>query len=80
MATRTYTVCIPVSGTRNGVDWPRPGEQIVLPEREAADYIAAGIVIDPEGAAVETATRPGSEKATRPRGRGSAKAQVEKTT
>ena len=32
-----------VSGMRNGVDWPAPGQSIDVPEREARELIASGI-------------------------------------
>ena len=31
-----------ISGTRDGVDWPAPGETIDLPDDEAATLIALG--------------------------------------
>lgn len=31
-----------MSGTRNGVDWPRIGSVMELPDEEAIGYIAAG--------------------------------------
>lgn len=65
----TYQTLVQISGTRNGVDWPRPGELIELPEAEAADYLAAGLIGPLEE---ETATPPKPETATKRR-RGSAK-------
>ena len=32
-----------VSGMRNGVDWPKPGGSIDVPDAEARDLIASGI-------------------------------------
>ena len=32
-----------LSGTRDGADWPAPGEVADLPDAEAADMIAAGL-------------------------------------
>ena len=32
-----------ISGTRNGVDWPKKGGEIDLPDQEAADMCAAGL-------------------------------------
>lgn len=31
-----------ISGTRNGVDWPAPGETVDLPDDEAAELVAQG--------------------------------------
>jgi len=31
-----------ISGTRNGADWPAPGETVDLPEAEAAELVARG--------------------------------------
>ncbi len=31
-----------ITGTRNGVRWPEPGEEIDLPDAEAAKLCAAG--------------------------------------
>ena len=36
-----------ITGTRNGVDWPRIGESIDLPDVEAADLVTAGLA-EPE--------------------------------
>ena len=61
-----------ISGLRNGVDWPAPGEFLTLPDGEAKDIIDAGIARMPE-AAPETATARKAETATRkgasPKGR-----------
>lgn len=54
-----YTMRVAISGTRNGADWPKPGEVVDLPEVEAADYLAAGFV---EAAVVETAPKASSRK------------------
>lgn len=50
-----------ISGTRDGVEWPRPGEAIVLPDAEAVDMLNAGLV-DPAG-------EPEPERAVKPRRR-----------
>jgi hypothetical protein len=48
-----------VSGTRDGVDWPRRGTVAELPDGEARDLITAGIAAEHvEEPAVETATSP----------------------
>lgn len=39
---------IQVSGTRDGVDWPAPGELLEVDDAEAADLIRAGIAAEPE--------------------------------
>lgn len=41
---KSYTVTQVISGTRNGVDWPKPGGTIELPDDEALDYLNAGYV------------------------------------
>lgn len=43
-----------ISGTRDGVDWPRPGGSMDLPDDEARSMITAGL-------AVEDATAPEAE-------------------
>ncbi|WP_402465785.1 hypothetical protein [Isoptericola aurantiacus] len=43
-ATGGYVVRASISGTRDGKDWPKPGERIDLPEVEASDYLAAGFI------------------------------------
>lgn len=44
-----------LSGTRDGVDWPKPGGCVDLPEDEAAHLVAAGLAL---------ADEPGEETAT----------------
>lgn len=52
-----------VSGTRDGADWPEPGEDIDVPEDEAASLIGNGLAraadepAEPEG-------RKGTRRAT----------------
>ncbi|MHA7275362.1 hypothetical protein ACX80O_02345 [Arthrobacter sp. Hz1] len=46
-----------ISGTRDGKDWPAPGESISLPEEEALALLANGMAVDPS--IDETATTPG---------------------
>ncbi len=36
-----------ISGTRDGVDWPAPGETIDVPDEEAASLIALGHAVVP---------------------------------
>lgn len=51
-----------ISGTRDGSDWPAPGETLEVPEEEAAQLVAGGIaVIDAEP---ETADAPTGEVET----------------
>jgi hypothetical protein len=48
-----------ISGTRDGREWPRPGEEIDLPDDEAMSLIRAHMAIQVEDAAKpETATAP----------------------
>lgn len=51
-----------ISGTRDGVEWPRPGGSIDLPDAEAVGMLNAGLVI-PAG-------EPEPERAVKPRPRG----------
>ena len=59
---------VAVSGTRNGVPWPSPGDTVVLPEAEAAALVAAGLAdaaLDVEAAVPaegETATMPKAKR------------------
>ena len=61
-----FTVVATMSGSRDGVDWPRPGEVVDLPQVEGEDYARAGFVAPLDK--VETATARPVETATRPRG------------
>lgn len=51
-----------LSGTRDGVDWPRAGEQIDLPDVEAADLCAAGVAIPVVVSDKRTAVAPKTER------------------
>lgn len=54
MANKKVRLIAQVSGTRNGEDWPKPGEFMTVSEDEANDLIRTGIAIDP-GAEKENA-------------------------
>jgi hypothetical protein len=58
---------VDISGNRNGVDWPRRGRVVELPDDEAAAYCTAGIA---EPVAVlddaESATPPPAEVRAEP--------------
>lgn len=62
MAPKNKTVIMRarISGTRNGADWPHPGEEITLPADEADALLANGMAATTETATalggVETAT------------------------
>jgi hypothetical protein len=43
------TMRVQMSGTRDGVDWPAPGESISLPDDEAAQLLAQGMAVVPGG-------------------------------
>lgn len=65
-----------IAGTRNGEDWPAPGEPIDLPQDEAELLVANGLAVADETkpakkAAVETAAVEAPETAatTKPRAR-----------
>jgi hypothetical protein len=34
---------VQITGTRNNVSWPGPGEEVTLPDSEGADLCAAGL-------------------------------------
>ena len=75
-----YEVLVAISGTRNGKDWPRPGQKIDLPAAEAEDYVRAGLIRDPKAAAEEAAVARAAETATTPRrARGSARSRAQAT-
>jgi hypothetical protein len=45
-----------ISGTRDGVDWPGPGEELDVPDAEAVELLNAGLAeAAPEKSDVETA-------------------------
>lgn len=54
-----------ISGTRDGVDWPAPGESIDVPDEEAASLIANGLAKAADEPAPEPEpSRKGSRQAT----------------
>lgn len=53
---------VPITGTRNGVDWPPIGGEVDLPEVEARHLVDGGL-------AVEVAVAPAPEKAAAPKAR-----------
>jgi hypothetical protein len=53
-----------ISGTRDGVDWPAPGEVLSTSAAEAAELIDAGLAVAKPGkAAPESAAAPEPETA-----------------
>ncbi len=52
-----------VSGTRDGVDWPDPGESIDVPDEEAAGLIGNGLAKAADEPAPEP-SRKGARQAT----------------
>lgn len=56
---------VQISGTRNGVDWPAPGDVIDLPTGEAESLIASGQAAASKSAAapIEVAVTAGLETA-----------------
>ena len=53
-----------ISGTRNGQEWPAPGEVLSTSAAEADDLIAAGLAVAKPGkAAAESAVAPEPETA-----------------
>jgi len=52
-----------ISGTRNGIEWPTPGGEINLPEREAVKLLNQRMAVAVEDAPkVEKATAPKTEE------------------
>lgn len=33
-----------ISGTRDGIEWPEPGEELTVPDEEAAQLVELGVV------------------------------------
>jgi hypothetical protein len=52
-----------LTGTRDGVSWPSPGETVDLPDHEAAKLCAAGLAepVNTRGKSDEKATAPAAE-------------------
>lgn len=68
--TKTVRMAARISGTRDGENWPNPGETIELPEGEANTLLISGAAVLPEDVAtatlaggIETATTPGIQSA-----------------
>lgn len=59
-----------ISGTRDGVEWPAPGGEIVLPDDEAVALCKQGMADPVAEDAVETATAPKAETRKTSSGRG----------
>lgn len=50
---------VQIAGTRDGVEWPAPGDTIVVPDDEGAELCAAGFAVPVKGTGtVETADAP----------------------
>lgn len=63
-----------ITGTRNGADWPAPGETVDLPNDEAELLVANGLAVVDDAkpakpAAVETAAVEAPETAAAPKPR-----------
>lgn len=58
-----------LTGTRNGIRWPKPGEEVELPEHEAAKLLKSGQAEPVVDSKEERATTPKPEtrKRARPR-------------
>lgn len=54
-----------ISGTRNGVDWPAPGETVDVPEWEAADLVSNGFAEPVLSGRAETRTAEPVKRATK---------------
>lgn len=55
-----------ITGCRNGVNWPAPGEEIDLPDNEAAEMCAAGYA-EPIAEPAKAEKRPAPKKSTETR-------------
>ncbi len=64
---------VKITGTRDGMPWPNPGEVIDVPADEAADLIAARIAVAVERSAPEAAVAPAAETAAAPKPRARAR-------
>lgn len=62
---KTVKLVARISGTRDGKDWPAPGQTIALPEAEANQLLLNGMAVDP---VVETATLTGQVETATTRG------------
>lgn len=47
---------VQVSGTRNGEDWPAPGQVVDLPDAEAVSLLNQGMAVPVEEIPAESAT------------------------
>ncbi|MHA7270403.1 hypothetical protein [Arthrobacter sp. HLT1-20] len=80
-ASTTVRMVAKVSGTRNGQDWPAPGETIAVPVAEAKELLANGMAISVQATETATASTAGTETATVPGNqslRAAAKAEADK--
>lgn len=57
-----YVMVTQINGTRDGADWPKPGEPVDLPAHEVRTLLLAGIIRE----VPSKAARPEPEKATAP--------------
>lgn len=58
---------VTISGTRDGLDWPAAGGELVVPDAEGADLCAAGYA-DPVAEVAQPEKRPAPRKAAEKRG------------
>lgn len=65
MSNKTVEMIAGITGTRDGQEWPRPGELLTCTAEEADHLIAAGLAKTPESVPVtkkaETAAAPKGE-------------------
>lgn len=71
----TVRMAIKISGTRDGADWPNPGQTLDVSPAEAADLIAGGYARPAASDETAVADTSGIETAT-PQGKPSIKAQA----
>lgn len=53
---------VQITGTRDGVDWPRPGGEVDLPDGEARSMVSAGLAAE-----VAVPAKPETARAAKPR-------------
>ncbi|WP_159702467.1 hypothetical protein [Arthrobacter sp. 18067] len=63
---KTVRMVAKISGSRDGKDWPNPGEKITLPEAEADQLLVNGMAVLPD--TPETATLSGATETATTRG------------
>jgi hypothetical protein len=45
MANKKVTMLVQISGSRDGKDWPKPGDTLTVPASEAEDLVRQGVAV-----------------------------------